>query len=514
MSDRGAQTLNATRARYESGRERWNARRAARDGSGNMMVASVNPRKPGAAISMVPLNRTFAANDRHRLRTTPAPMSGLADNFLSGIARKKLSEECRQAARRFTLAKAMRNRMADLVVADGFLFKMTSSNAGFNAMATTALTEFLKAPTIKGRGRSITQVLRGNVHEWAQSGDQIWAYVQGENGGVLQEIEGDRITNPGGSFTMDTANCVGGVETDDVGRPIGFYVQSRAEALSSLSGLAGVTRVDAADAFFSVNPIDWEVGQTRGVPFLAAAVPLIELLETYVEDQARAAKMATFLGFIFKTESGQNPLSEMQTDLSDAPEGTPDKNIELQTGYSVTLAPNETVEQLKPEYPTPYARDFASLLGMQASASMGLPLILVLLDPSQTNYHGFRSAIAVCFRQIGLMQEALMEQFKWLCERKLADLIRDDKLPFVPDWNSISVSGPSLPSADFGADVDAWIKAVAANLATEERATQELGTGEAADIRRVRAMEVKDEAEKGITPQMAGAAVVQKGIPK
>jgi len=501
---------DAARMQYRRGMRRGMAVGAVAASNG-VYSGGRRPGSGGSPVSMVPTNRAFPAADRNRVRATLTPYSGLADNFLTGYTQRKLREECRQAKRRFTLAKSMVNRMADLMIADGLILKLTTADEEYNKAAKLLLENWCNAPTLKGRGRSMTQALRSVSNEWDCAGDIAWVYTKD---GLIQEIEADRIVNPGGWAMTDTSTCVGGVEIDESGKPVAFHVQSRADALAGLAGTNGVVRIPAADVYFSVNPVDQEVGQTRGLPSLASAVPLIELLETYVEDMARAAKMATFLGYIFKTEDGSNPLSELEGDVDNPAAGTPAHNLELQTGYSLTLGANESVEQLHPEYPTAYARDFASMVGMQCTASGGLPLILVLLDPSQTNFHGFKSAIAVCFRQIAYKQAAIIDMFKWACERRLADAIRAGELKFVEDWNAMHVIAPSLPTPDFGADVDAHIKAVQANLETADTATQQLGTGDAADIRRVRALEVADEKSKQITPVVAGAAVVQKGIPK
>jgi capsid protein len=454
----------------------------------------------GRRTLFVPPSRTWEAANRNRQRKTQAPYAGLADNFLTGITLKHLREETRQACRRFTLAKAMLNRMADLCVADGFILQFESSNPGFNAMAKQLIEGWMRGPTVKGRGLSMTMLMRQLIHAWGTDGDMAFVYL---TDGRIYPVESDRIVNPGGWMALDTEHCVAGIEMDEFGAPIKYWVQPRADALTTWNGMVGVSAIDAQDVYFVPNPVDYASGQTRGLPFMTAAVPLIEMLETYVESQANAALLATYMGLVFTTENGAHPMSELETDVT-AAATQPSKEIQLEPGWSVSLQQGEKVEQMQPQYPQQSAKDFATLVGMLASASTGMPLILTLLDPTQATFHGFKSAISVCYKQITFMQENVMDVLRWMISRKLADAMRAGNLPMVKDWSKFTLIPPDMPTPEFGKDVDAAIRAVQSNLMTAEQATQRLGTGNWADIARKRASEAKYERDNGISPVIVG----------
>lgn len=457
------------------------------------------------AIRGVPAANAWQAANRNgaRPRATTAPWAGMADAFLTSQTHAALRNEARQAGRRFTLAQAMLARMCDLVVSDGLIIKCTSKDAAYAEKANAHIKKFLKNPTMRGRGHTWTRVLHRLVRAMGTDGDKGLVF---NTLGKIEEIESERIVNPGGLWQMDTDQCIGGVEVDAYGAPLFYNVQSRTAALTMYGAASDCVRVPADDMYFVTNPIGEDSGQTRGVPFLTWAITLIELLETYVEDQAIAAKIATFFGLIYKVAGAQNPASELDEDVSaTAQPGQPTREQTFAPGYSLTIGEKESVEQVKPEYPQQNARDFATLVSMMSTASIGLPLILVLLDPSQTNFHGFKSAISVSYRMINYLQELVSDVTQWGIERSLAVEIRAGRMTQPEDWNSLRIVCPPMPTPDFGKDVDAIGKAISLNLMDKETGTQLLGTGDAADIAANREREVADEKAKGITPIVAGA---------
>lgn len=463
---------------------------------------------PGAKLPKpvrgVPAANSWQAANRSgkRPRATAAPWTGMADAFLTSQTHAALRNEARQAGRRFTLAQAMLARMCDLVISDGLIIKCTSKDTAYAAAANAHIKQFLKNPTMRGRGHTWTRVLHRVIRALGTDGDIGLVF---NTLAKIEEIQSERIVNPGGIWAMDTDSCIGGVEVDSYGAPVAFNVQSRAAALTMYGG-GDTTKVAAEDMFFVINPIGEDSGQTRGVPFLTWGITLIELLETYVEDQSIAAKIATLFGLIYKVAGNQNPASELDVDESaTAQAGEPTRSQTFEPGYSLTIGPDESVEQVKPEYPQQNARDFATLVSMMATCSIGLPLILVLLDPSQTNFHGFKSAISVSFRMVNYMQELVSDITQWAIERSLAVEIRAGRLTQPEDWNALKIVCPPMPTPDFGKDVDAIGKAISLNLMDKSTGTQLLGTGDADEIAASREREVADEKAKGITPIIAGA---------
>lgn len=453
------------------------------------------------AIAAVPQSRTWQAANRHKLRVTERPYAGMADAFLTSQTHKALRDEARQCARRFSLAQALLGRMTDLVVGDGFIITHGSTDRQFAEAAQALLDAELSAPTLRGPGHSWTRVLRRMVRAMGTDGDHG---LIDTTLGKFEEIQSERIVNPGGIWIPDTSQLMGGVETDEFGAPIAYHIQSRAAALTSYVGTSEMRRVAARDMYFLTSPLLEDSGQTRGVPFLTPAIPLIELLESYIEDQALAAKIATYFGLIMKTASGQSPVSEIDQDDTSAGTGEPSTEIKLGPGYTATIKNDESIEQLKPEYPVQSARDFATLIGMHASASMGLPLILTMLDPSDVNFHGFKSATSVAYRGLFNIQAELVDVTRWACRRILGNAMHDGRLRFVPDWDALSITPPPMPTPDFGADVKATVEAINNNLMTRELGTQLLGTGTAQAIAAKRAEEVAYDVAHGITPRVPG----------
>lgn len=476
----------------------------------------------------------YPATKRHRLRTGPTPPRRvLADQALHSQSLELMRAEARQAYRSFSLARALTGRMADLLVADGFVVEPSTLDQTFNDAAHERWERWCRNCTIKQNGRSFTQVLRSIAMAWMLDGDELVLMVapNAKREGVLQEIEADRVVNPGGSQTRDTATCMAGVEMDDQGAPWYYYIVSRSDGLSDNYSIAlETTPVPAEYAALCTNPLSELVNQTRGEPGLATSVPMLEKIEKYVNDQATAAMIATLFGLVFTTENPGSVASALNTQTGedqisdDSYPGTA-QSVGLQAGFMMNCKPGEKVEQVKPEFPQQSTKEFVQLLVQMCSADVGLPLILVMLDPSAVNFHGFKSALAVTWRRISFGQDVLAGFIRRVYEWKIAEWIASGELTppqglmqrdqdgaavvRLQDVARVHIFGPSIPSPDPGKDTEAAVLALNHNLTTKSAVTQNLGNGSARAIAQARAKERAEEIALGIVPMsMPGAKAI------
>lgn len=483
-----------------------------------------------ARLRTIDAGLAYPSTQRHRLRTGPTPPArALADQALTSQALEKMRAETRQAHRSYSLARALTGRMADLLVADGFVVEPTTDDQDFNLAASERWERWCRNCTIRQNGRSFTQVLRGIATAWMLDGDELLLMVagNGKREGVLQEIEADRVVNPGGWAKQDTAECIAGVQFDTEGAPTYYYVVSRADALQdTYANVLETTPVAAEYAHLCANPLSELINQTRGEPGLHTSVQTIERIEKYVSDQATAAMIATLFGLVFTTENPGAAASALNTQTgedqqSDDGFGGSAQKVGLQAGFMLTAKPGEELTQVKPEFPQQSTKEFVQLLVQMCAADVGLPLILVMLDPSAVNFHGFKSALAVTWRRMSFGQDVLAGFIRRVYEWKIAEwiasgeltapasMVRSDEqgmLVRLHDVAKAHIVGPEIPTPDFGQDADGYAKAIEQNLMTRTQATQKLGTGNAAAILRGRAQERKEEIEYGIVPpSMPGA---------
>lgn len=455
-----------------------------------------------------------------RSGVAPPPRT-LADQALTSRALELMRAECRAAMREHAMARAMVGRFADFVVSDGFVFRAQSADKEWNTKALSLWARWSRECTVR-QGRSMTQVLRGIVTSWMTSGDQLIVRTSAEGplGYLLQEIEADRVSNPGGTLASDTTDCIGGVELDGFGAAFYYHVINRADALIDNYSRGRTTPVSAEHADLLINPLCESINQTRGEPGLHSSVVAIEKAQRYMDNQLNAANVAPMFGVMIKSEAPGAALSQLADatgaaapqetgyDGSTSSDGL--GNVALEPGFVMALKPGEDIQQVKPEFPQQSTKEFVQLIFQTCAADLGLPLICVMLDPSQTNFHGFKSAISMTWLRVAFAQEVL---FGWL-ERiwcwKIAEWIERGMLEMPADLDKalgVKIIGPAPPSPDLGEDAKAAIDLINNNLSSADMQIERLGLGDGEEIRTQRAVERQREIELGIVPLGVPGAV-------
>lgn len=235
--------------------------------------------------------------------------------------------------------------------------------------------------------------------------------------GALQVLESDRCRSPGGT----TRNVVLGVELDSRRRRVSYFFtkQERLDPYQQVNRVGDFFRVPAYDdegncqVFHVANPT--RKTQTRGVPALHAVFDVAGMIEDtnfalLVKEQISAA-----FGIFFEQTDrayGINPQTgareaEQTADMTFINEGiSPGQKILLPYGVKPSpYSPNVTSAESRQ-----HMRDLLQLVGIQ----LGLPLQVLLIDPSETNFSGWRGA---------------MDQMKLIFQRQQSNLIAEFHKP-------------------------------------------------------------------------------------
>lgn len=214
---------------------------------------------------------------------------------------------------------------------------------------------------------------------------------------AIQLVEGHRCRTPSNT----RRNVVIGILLDDLRRRKQFWFTR--EDVTPTAAVIKVSDMDQRDAYDEAgNPLVYHmhtarrVSQTRGI---SALIPVFDTLGQF-EDINFAVlvqrQVASMFGFVVETPMGfkaaaPNPMGERgQEELSD---GSVRQTEGLSPGMRLYLRPGEKATAYTPNIPGgdyfPHMKLTAQLIG----CNIGLPLIMLFMDGSETNFSGWRGAI-------------------------------------------------------------------------------------------------------------------------
>lgn len=204
---------------------------------------------------------------------------------------------------------------------------------------------------------------------------------------ALELIEAERLADefaaPGP--TRSGALLRMGIEVDNYYRPVAYWIRDRhpGEVQLNINQVDKLTRVPA-DQIIHLRVVDrWP--QTRGEPWMHAAVRKLNDMDGYSEAEIVAARSAaSYMGFI-QTPDGNNPLAQPEADGTNTTELTP--------GVIETLAPGETFNSFSPNRPNPNMDPFMRMMLREVAAGVGVSYESLSRDYSQSNYSSSRLAL-------------------------------------------------------------------------------------------------------------------------
>jgi lambda family phage portal protein len=216
--------------------------------------------------------------------------------------------------------------------------------------------------------------------------------------GPLQLIEGHRVRTPSNT----KQNVVHGVLIDDYRRRLEYWVtRDELDPNQRLERVSDVTRYAVRDGdgrrqvFHVYNPK--RVSQTRGITAFAPIVDLMgmfdDIMFAKLVQQQIVSCFATFrereLDFKGSPTVPQQGARESQT-LSD---GTTRTLEGIGPGMEIAGSPGEKLTGFSPNVPNPEFFPHMKIVLQLIGVNLGLPLVLVLLDASETNFSGWRGAV-------------------------------------------------------------------------------------------------------------------------
>jgi len=215
--------------------------------------------------------------------------------------------------------------------------------------------------------------------------------------GPIEMIEGHRLRTP----NRTKRNVVLGILLDEFRRRKQYWVTRDEVDPSAVVKVADVRPIDTRDrdgnrqVFHLYNPR--RITQTRGVTALAPIVDVAGMFEDIQFAKLVQQQVVSCFAIFRHRETdwrpgGQNQAQGEQTTTT-LDDGSTRLEEGLAPGMQIPGDPGERLEGFSPNVPNPEYFDQARMILQIIGVNLGLPLVMVLMDASETNFSGWRGAV-------------------------------------------------------------------------------------------------------------------------
>lgn len=328
-------------------------------------------------------------------------LGGSADAHLgySWLQYWKLRETCRDMMRNDGIIGQALKRAADNIFRGGFKLEMQTGNKGLNDEIEGLMGEWMANPYRCDARETLT------FHEqakqaWLQlsfDGDVFGALNQD---GYVQWVEGDRCVTAGAR-----ANMVHGVLLGRRDEPVEYWFAKPYlpyERTMHTMKVGDTFPVAAKDSYGEraichlFKPSRFSM--TRGVPLFTGCLDTAGMLEDLNFAKLVQAQVVSCISAWIETSPDPNakpstPAIGSQPGRQSLPDGTSAIIEKLEPGKVPILPPGKKMVPFTPAVPNAEYFQHVQLLLRIIGANIGLPLSIILLDTSSTNFSGYRGEL-------------------------------------------------------------------------------------------------------------------------
>ncbi len=313
-------------------------------------------------------------------------------------------------------------------------------------------------------------------------------FLSPQEDGTLEHIEAHRCRTPTGTSRK---NVVLGVMQDENRKRLEYwFTKNDIDPVSSVSLVGDINRYKARETdefghtyrnvFHVYNPK--RVSQTRGVTAFAPMIEVEGMFEDTVFAQVVKAQASSAIiifrkkiqQFMGGADANAEPTGEVEQEtLSD---GSTRQLVGLGPGTEIEGRPGETLEGFAPNIVSADALAFTKFILTLLGLNLGMPLIMVLMDPSDASWSGGRMAIDLAkmgFRENQRMLVRTLHRPLWrfLCCHWMYD---DPRLRDLHDKGKVNLFNchwrlPTWPYIDPFKDANAEKLLVETRLSSRRR---------------------------------------------
>ena len=400
------------------------------------------------------------------------PMPG-SEDWHTAFDRPQLVNQSLQFYRDNGLYRGLIDRAVNNAVGDGYGQQARTSSKEWNVKHERLWRdEFAEEPEARGL-LTWAECQRMALAELLKTGDHLTLLLEEPEDldGKVQLIDSDRIA--GGEKDI----LANGVSTDERGRPTKFWI--------SPYGMMGQVDPSAAKSI-DAKDVAWialieRPSQTRGMPACQAAFPMIHRISDVCDSEALAWQILSRVALRLYHEDAAT--------LGGLSIADPDKLDETQTSTGEVavrvhefdsalifhaLTPGDKIEGVERNIPGQNFPDAIRMFLRLMGLPIGMPLELILLDFSQTNYSSIRGCLEQAFAQFRYLQ-GLIEKYSRRIRNHWTDrMIVQKKLTARPDAHRHEWIRPTFPWLDELKEAQAWGAKLDRGLSTHAIACKSL----------------------------------------
>ena len=313
--------------------------------------------------------------------------------------RKSLIAQSRDFMRNNPIYKGMINRAVGYIVGNGFELQVNSNSANTNNKIEGLWRDWLKRPEIR------------NILSGSETGRMVCreVMVAGDTAALLtdkaliQIFEAEQIA---GKTTRNN-----GIEKDRYGGPKIFNLS---EWKSNRVDTQNATKVDAKNVLYIANPE--RPSQIRGVPAAQSSFPMLHRINDVCDSEAIAMQMLSRLAVsITRDQGAEEGYTQSREDPNKTTEQTEGdlatRMTELDYAIMFWGKQGEEIKGIERNIPGKNfgesLRMFLRILGLP----LGMPLEIILLDWTKSNYSQSRAVLQQAFQMFGFWQNKLADFF-------------------------------------------------------------------------------------------------------
>ena len=332
-------------------------------------------------------------------------------------------------------------------------------------------------------------------------------------------LEADYIDSP---LTPDlTKDIQSGIEIDQFGAPVAYYVANRHPADTSKADPVKYTRILAfgsksgrRNVLHVMADID-RPRQRRAAPILSAAFEDLKQLDRYQKSELMAAVINGMMTVFIESETPNSPLGEsiaqeMQLAADD------DSIYEMGNGNIVALNPGEKANAVTPGRPNPVFDAFFMAVASQIGAGVEIPRDL-LLKIFGNSYSASRAALLEAWKMFRMRRTWFAAEFcqpiyeEWLTEAVFTGRIQApgffDDPAIKAAWCGADWYGPAPGQINPQDEAQAAKIRIDEELSTREREAAELTGADWRTTHRKRSSEEKRRRDDGTIILKAGEVI-------